>query len=113
MDCVWSKGPITAEAVRDALKSEWPMKDSTVRTVLRRLEAQGYVKHTTEGRTFIYEAAEPATAVAARSVKHIIDQLCGGSAEALVVGMVNHDVLSAKDLERLAAKIAREKGKRK
>ena len=112
MDCVWSKGPMSSEAVREALRDDWPMKESTVRTVLRRLEAQGYVSHTMDGRTFIYRAAEPQAAVAARSVKQIIDRLCGGSAEALVVGMVNHDVLSAKDLERLVAKIAKEKGKK-
>ena len=113
MDFIWEKGPVTSEAVREALRTTWPMKESTVRTILRRLEAKGYVTHDTEGRTFIYRAAEAQAAVAARSVKLIIDKLCGGSAEALVVGMVNHDVLSAKDLERLAAKIAREKGKKK
>jgi predicted transcriptional regulator len=113
MDLVWSRGPITAEALREDLKSIWPMKESTVRTVLRRLEHQGYVTHTVEGRTFVYRAADSPDAVATRAVKHIIDKLCGGSAEALVVGMVNHEVLSASDLERLARKIAQEKGRKK
>ncbi len=50
MQLVWSKGPITAENVREHLKR--PLKESTVRTVLRRLEDKGFVTHTVEGRTF-------------------------------------------------------------
>lgn len=113
MNCVWAQGPISAEDCREALRAAWPMKESTIRTVLRRLEQQGYLTHTLEGRTFIYRAAEPPVAVATRAVRQIIDRLCGGSAEALVVGMVNDDVLSASDLERLARKIAQQKGQKK
>jgi hypothetical protein len=39
-------------------------------------------------------------------VKHIIDRLCGGSAEQLVIGLVDSEVLGSKQLERLARKIA-------
>ena len=58
MDYVWTNGPCTAEACREALAADRPMKESTIRTILRRLEAKGYVSHTLEGRTFIYRAAE-------------------------------------------------------
>lgn len=106
MDYVWSRGPCTAEACREALAHTRPMKDSTIRTVLRRLEAKGYVIHELEGRTFIYRAAEGRENVAARAVKHIIDRFCDGSAEQLVMGMVDSNVLGRKDLERMARKIA-------
>jgi predicted transcriptional regulator len=42
-------------------------------------------------------------------VKGIIDRFCGGSAEALVLGMVDNAVLDRKQLERLARKIAERK----
>jgi predicted transcriptional regulator len=109
MDYIWSNGPATAESCRDALRVSWPMKDSTMRTVLVRLERKGYLTHTTEGRTYVYQAAEEPVAVATRSVKHLIDRFCGGSAEALVLGMVQNAVLSPKQLEQLAKKIARRK----
>jgi predicted transcriptional regulator len=109
MDHVWARGPVSAEDVREALRERWPMKESTVRTVLRRLEAKGYVRHTTEGRTYIYEAAEAPSTVAARAVRQLIDRFCGGSAEALLVGMVRNDVLSAAQLERLTRKIVARK----
>jgi BlaI family penicillinase repressor len=112
MDHVWSRGPVSAEDCRAALNSTWPMKESTMRTVLRRLEAKGYVLHTVEGRTYVYRAAEAPARVAARAVKQLIDRLCGGSAEQLVIGMVDHEVLGAKQLERLARKIAQAKERR-
>lgn len=111
MDHVWAAGPLTAEACREALAGGWPMKESTMRTVLRRLEAKGFVTHAVDGRTFVYRAAVGPAAVAARAVRHIIDRLCGGSAEALVVGMIAHDVLSPKQLERLSQKIAQQKAR--
>ncbi|HEY6443030.1 MAG TPA: BlaI/MecI/CopY family transcriptional regulator [Candidatus Acidoferrales bacterium] len=106
MDYVWSHGPCTADSCREALAHSRPMKDSTIRTVLRRLEAKGYVGHKLEGRTFIYRAAEARENVAARAVKHIIDRFCDGSAEQLVMGMVDSNVLGRKDLERMARKIS-------
>jgi len=111
MDYVWAHGPVSAENCRAGLEAIWPMKDSTMRTVLKRLEAKGYLSHTTEGRTFVYRAVEAPATVATRTVKHLIDRFCGGSAEALLLGMVNADVLTPKQLQRLAAKIAAEREK--
>ena len=106
MDYVWSHGPSTAEECREALASARPMKDSTIRTVLRRLEEKGYLTHAIEGRTFVYQASDARQNVAVRAVKGIIDRFCGGSAEMLVLGMVDNAVLNRKQLERLARKIA-------
>jgi predicted transcriptional regulator len=109
MDYVWAHGPCSAELCRESLAATRPMKDSTVRTILRRLEEKGFVTHEIEGRTYIYRAAEARQNVAVRAVKSIIDRFCGGSVEELVVGMVNNAVIGRGELERLAHKIAREK----
>jgi BlaI family transcriptional regulator, penicillinase repressor len=109
LEHVWSHGPCSAEACREALASTRPMKESTIRTVLRRLEEKGYVNHKIEGRTFMFSASQDRQNVAVRAVKNIIDRFCGGSAEELVIGMVDHAVLDRKQLERLARKIADQK----
>jgi predicted transcriptional regulator len=106
MDYIWSHGSSTSESCREALASSRPMKDSTIRTVLRRLEEKGYLTHETEGRTFIYKASDARQNVAVRAVKGIIDRFCGGSAEQLLLGMVDNAVLDSKQLERLTRKIA-------
>src|SRR3954467_4926615 len=79
MQLVWANGPVTAEAVRERLSR--PLKESTVRTVLRRLEDKGYTTHTVDGRTYVYQAAEPRARVAAKAVQRIVDWFCNGSVE--------------------------------
>jgi BlaI family penicillinase repressor len=111
MDYIWTHEQVTAESCREALAASRPMKDSTIRTVLRRLEEKGYLTHEVEGRTFMYRASSERQNVAVRAVKSIIDRFCGGSAEELVLGMVDNAVLDRKQLERLARKIAENEAK--
>jgi len=105
LDYLWANGPLSAEAVREGLQRKFPLKDSSMRTLLRRLEARGLVTHRTEGKVFIYEAKHPAQQVAAGAVRHIIQRFFSGSVEQMLVGMVDEKVLSAADLERLARKV--------
>ena len=100
----WQEDLLTAEQVREQLDRK--LKDSTIRTVLRRLEEKGYLFHTTENRTFFYRATQPPHAIAGRAVQRIVDWFCEGSVEALLVGMVDSAVLDRKELQRLAARIA-------
>ena len=109
MQVVWGKGPVTADGVREALQGSKPMKDSTVRTVLRRLEEKGYLQHQVEGRTYIYRESEAPVNVAMRTVRQVIDRFCGGSVEELLVGMVDNEVVDPAELKRLADRIARNK----
>ena len=81
LDRIWSTGSATAEQVREALLREHPLKDSSVRTLLRRLEARGFLTHHLEGKVFVYQAAIPSRSVAASAVRHIIERFCSGSVE--------------------------------
>jgi len=101
---VWRLGTVTAEQVREELGR--PLKDSTIRTVLRRLEEKGYLAHSVENRTFYYRPAESRQRVAGRAVQRIVDWFCEGSVEALLVGMVDSKVLGRAELQRLAERIA-------
>jgi predicted transcriptional regulator len=104
LSIVWRLGNVTAEQVREEL--DRPLKDSTIRTVLRRLEEKGYLAHEVDNRTFIYSPAETRQLVAGRAVKRIVDWFCDGSVEALLVGMVDSKVLGRDELQRLAERIA-------
>lgn len=107
MQVVWSKGRVTAESVRLDLEKTHGIKDSTIRTVLRRLEAKGYVRHESDGRVYVYFPAVEAQSVAAQQVKGIIEKLCQGSVEDLLVGMVDDSMITPKKLRELADKIAK------
>jgi predicted transcriptional regulator len=104
LSIVWRLGEATAEKVREEVAR--PLKDSTIRTVLRRLEEKGYVAHSVDNRTFVYRPAESPQAVAGRAVQKIVDWFCAGSVEELLVGMVDSKVVSRVELERLARRIA-------
>jgi BlaI family penicillinase repressor len=101
---VWRRGSVTADQVREGL--DRPLKDSTVRTVLRRLEEKGYLAHSVEDRAFIYRPVQSRQRVAGRAVKRIVDWFCEGSVEALLVGMVDSRMLGGAELQRLAERIA-------
>src|ERR1019366_8550272 len=103
LSVVWRKTEVTAEQVREELGR--PLKDSTIRTVLRRLEEKGYLEHSLENRTFLYRPAESRNRVAGRAVKRIVDWFCEGSVEALLVGMVDSKVLDRAELQRLGRRI--------
>jgi predicted transcriptional regulator len=107
MQLVWAHAPITAEIVREKLARR--LKESTVRTVLRRLEDKGYVEHVVDGRTYVYHAAQPRGRVAAKAVQRIVDWFCNGSMEEVLVGMVDNAMLDQQQLRTLADQVAKAK----
>lgn len=108
MQLVWETGEIAADQVRERLSRK--PKESTVRTVLRRLESKGYVTHTVDGRTYIFRAAEARQDVAARAVKRIVAWFCNGSVEEVLVGMADARMLDPQTLKLLAKRIETAKG---
>lgn len=106
MQVLWSKGQATAEDVRMALQKTHQLKDSTIRTILRRLEEKSFVEHEVDGRTFIYRSKTAPSDVATQQVRGIIDRLCLGSVENLLVGMVDDNLIGPAELRKLSEKIA-------
>jgi BlaI family penicillinase repressor len=101
MQAVWETGPCSVEAVHQNISRNRRLKETSTRTLLRRLEQKGYLRHKTEGRAYIYRAVEPARNLAARAVRQIIDRFCEGSVEELISGMVDAKVLSKNEMDRL------------
>ncbi len=105
LDLLWTRGASTAEQVREGLVPAHRLKDSSVRTLLRRLEARGLVRHRVEGKVFMYEAKAAPRSVAARTVHQLIDRVWAGSVEQFLVGMVDEKLVTAEELARLAKKV--------
>ena len=114
MQAVWASAPCTVETVHEAVARHRSIKETSVRTLLRRLEQKGYLTHEEDGRAYVYRAAGRATdsrRLAAHAVRQIIDRFCRGSVEELVSGMVDARVLSKGELDRLE-EFVRKQGKR-
>lgn len=101
MNIVWTHGPLSSEGIREKLDRK--LKETTVRTVLRRLEGKGFVTHVVENRAFIYAAAEPRQRVAVRAIQRIVDWFCDGSVDEALVGMVDAKMVDRKQIDRLLA----------
>ena len=109
LDFIWANGGSTSEQVREALLPTHRLKDSSVRTLLRRLEERGFLRHRLDGSAFLYEAAVRPQSIAARAVRHIIEKFCAGSAEQFLHGMVDEKVLTMKEIRGLAARLRNKK----
>jgi BlaI family penicillinase repressor len=109
MRAVWQLEPCTVEAVHLVVARTHRLKETSTRTLLRRLEQKGYLKHEEAGRAYLYRAVEPARSLAARAVRQIIDRFCQGSVEELVSGMVEAKVLSKSELDRLEGFVKEQK----
>jgi BlaI family penicillinase repressor len=105
VDFLWTAGPSTTEQIREGLAPAHELKDSTARTLLRRLEDREYLTHTVEGKVFVYRATVPPRSLAARSVRQLIDRFWSGSAEQFLAGMVDEKVLTPAQIRKLAATI--------
>ena len=113
MRVVWESGPCSVDAVHRVVAQTRQVKETTVRTLLRRLEQKGYLHHEVDGRAYVYQAAEPSRSLAARAVRQIIDRFCQGSVEELVSGMVDANVLTPAELKQLADVVrSQRRGKR-
>lgn len=112
MQVVWYSGPCPVETVYEVVARKRDLKETSVRTILRRLEHKGYLQHEEQGRAYLYRSVEPARSVAARAVRQIIDRLCKGSVEDLVTGMVEGKMLSKAEIDKLGAFVRNTKGRK-
>lgn len=106
MQILWDRQQATSDEVRKALPQDQEFKESTIRTILRRLEEKQYLRHDVEGRTFVYRPRVKPESVASRQVLGIVDKLCRGSVEKLLVGMVDDEMITPEKLRELADRIS-------
>jgi predicted transcriptional regulator len=108
MNVVWERGPVTVSDVVENISGDPPLHYSTVLTTLRILENKGYLKHRKEGRAFIYRAAVQREQERDKAISHLLRRFFDGSAESLMLNLVQREKISAAELARLRKRIAEE-----
>ncbi|MEX1828433.1 BlaI/MecI/CopY family transcriptional regulator [Luteibacter sp. CQ10] len=109
MHVLWTHGPSLVAEVREHLADD--LAYNTVLTVLRTLEAKGYVGHEEAGRGHRYFASVKQQAARKNAVQHLTDKLFKGSAELLFTHMVTEQKLSGEQIRRLQQLLAEHTGK--
>lgn len=111
MKILWENGPSTVQAVLDRLPEERRLAYTTVQTMLNLLHKKGKVERTLVegGRAFRYAAALPKQAAIRQLFADIVNRVFGGSAEQMVLSMVESRILSPEKLEELNRMVAESK----
>ena len=101
MAVLWDLGPATVADVRDRLAD--PLAYTTVLTVLRTLEAKGYVGHVEEGRAHRYHPLVDREAAGRSALRRRLGTVFGGSPELLLTNRVEARAADAAERARLRA----------
>lgn len=101
MQVLWEKGRATVGDVVASLSADPPLAYSTVLTTLRILEAKGYVRHTKEGRAFVYEPVVVQEEASRKALDSLVNRFFGGSCELLVVNLLKEEVIGQAELGRI------------
>lgn len=111
MQVLWEHGPSVVAEVRERLSD--PLAYTTVLTVLRTLEAKGYVEHEEEGRGHRYFAVVKQQAARKNALQHLTDKLFKGSAELLFSHLVSDQKLSPEQINRMRKLLSERSNKEK
>jgi predicted transcriptional regulator len=100
MGVLWTLGSGTVAEVRDRLPAS--LAYTTVLTILRNLEAKGFVRHDAEGKAHRYVPLVAHATARRSALARLVDKLFHGSAELLVAELVRDRAIDAGELARLA-----------
>ena len=102
MKVVWDLESATVRDVYEALLKRRKVAYTTVMTMMNILEEKGYLKKKQADRAYLYRPAQPKRQVIGAMVKDFVNRVFNGSAEPLLVHLVEEHGLSEKDLEEIA-----------
>jgi predicted transcriptional regulator len=111
MNVVWKRGRATVHDVKDALSRGRKPAYSTVLTMMRKLEAKGYLEHGVQDRTYIYHPTVSRDAVRRGLVADLLDRLFEGSPALLLNSLVEQGRISEKELNEIKKLIKKRRGK--
>src|SRR5262245_52221894 len=101
MGVLWESDSATVAEVRDRLPV--PLAYTTVLTILRNLEAKGFVRHEEEGKAHRYFPLIARDAAGRNALIRLIEKVFNGSPEQLLTQLVSDHPLSGAELKRLHA----------
>ena len=109
MNVVWDKSKATVHDVKKALSRRKPAY-STILTMMRKLEAKGYLKHEVDGRTYVYLPLISQQAVRHGVLGDLVERLFEGSTPLLLTSLVEQNRISESELREIQ-KLIEERGK--
>lgn len=103
---LWERGPSTVVEVQEGLAPDRQLAQTTVATILTRLEKRGIVRHEARGRLFVYRALVTEPHVRRSMVSELTDLLFDGSPAALISHLLSDKQIANGDLDEVKRLIA-------
>src|SRR2546428_12478276 len=111
MNILWETGAANVHAVQEQLERE--LAYTTVQTMLNILHKKGKVKRVLKERAYEYAPVVSRSHVTRQHITDLVDRLFGGSAESLVMSLIETKHLTPKKLARLQKLIKEQEEKEK
>lgn len=102
MKIVWTRERATVRNVYESLLERRRIAYTTVMTMMKILERKKYLRKTQADRAYVYRAAQPQRKVLGAMVREFVNRVFNGSAEPLLVHLVEEHDLTPEDLKEIA-----------
>jgi BlaI family penicillinase repressor len=102
---LWERGEASVAEVCEALQPERGLAQTTIATLLSRLERRGVVSRRAEQRTYVYRAEVSEQDVRQSMVGGLAERMFAGDITALVNHLITQHEIAPGDLARLRAMI--------
>jgi len=101
MEVLWQKGAATVGDVAAELGRGKAVAYNTVLTLMRILERKGYVRHTKDGRAFVYQPVVGRVEASQSAVRHLLSRFFENSPELLLLNLMRQERIDSEELDRL------------
>jgi len=109
---LWERGPLTVRELMTEIPQGQKQPYTTVLGMLQNMEKAGLVAHDKEGLTYRYRPAVTEQETTRKLLRDFLNRFFGGSAEQLVLGLVDAEELSSSDLRELESNLSQSEQKR-
>ena len=107
MNVVWDKGHATVHDVKDTISRGRKPAYSTILTMMRKLEAKGYLSHDVDDRTYVYRPTISRKTVRQGVIGDLLDRLFEGSPSLLLNSLVEQNRISEEELSEIRKLISK------
>ncbi len=101
MNVLWERGASTVQQVLDALPNKPALAYNSVLTTIRILEKKSYVRHTKEGRAFVYMPTVEQNEATRFEIRHLVSRFFRNSHELLVMNILEDQSIDEAEMQRL------------
>jgi predicted transcriptional regulator len=113
MEIVWDLGEASVSQVRDKLAQKKSLAYTTVLSAMQKLEKAGWLRHRSEGRTYVYRPRRSRKEAGTNALEQFTHRVFDGDPVLLFEHLIDNEQLSDEELARLRKLIDRRRKERR